>query len=286
MLASELLTILHCIFSQNPYPAQGYSLKVLLGMCILFIAVDQHPDYPLIIAANRDEFHNRATTFGHWWNTAPQILAGRDDVALGSWMGISRSGRLSALTNIRNPSKQRDDAKSRGELVVNYLTAAVNDQQYQQQLSASRENYNGYNLLFGDWRNLQVYNNHLNQFVQLKPGVHGLSNASLNSPWPKTMKGMQALSEYCQHNTAIQTGDLFQILRDDVKAADEFLPNTGVPYHWEKLISSTFIVTPEYGTRTSTILLINNNAEVCWQERNFDSTGTIVDEQSFAFVVN
>jgi len=255
-------------------------------MCILFIAVDQHKDYPLIIAANRDEFHQRQTEFGHWWDTTPPILAGKDLVAGGTWMGITHNGKLSALTNIRDPEKNRDQAISRGELVVNYLTGNENEQDYLAALQRTRQHYNGYNLLFGNWNNLYVYNNHLNQSQYLKAGVYGLSNASLNSPWPKTTKGMTALSAYCQSQHAINDEALFSILRDDVKAADNELPQTGVPYHWEKLLSSAFIVTPEYGTRTSTVLMIDNNHRVTWKERYFAADGTKIHEDDFSFTLD
>lgn len=252
-------------------------------MCILFIAVNQHQDYPLIIAANRDEFHARETQFGHWWQTTPPVLAGKDCVAGGSWMGITQEGKIAALTNIRDPGKINDNAASRGELVVNYLTGDESDQTYLDGLKHSREDYNGYNLLFGHWNKLQVYNNHLDKTVDLTSGVYGLSNAELNSPWPKTTKGMKALAEYCHAPHPIEEDALFAILHDDIKAEDKDLPQTGVPYHWEKLLSSTFIITPDYGTRTSTLLLIDIAGQVTWKERYFDAQGTQIHRDNFGF---
>lgn len=254
-------------------------------MCILFIAVEQHEDYPLIIAANRDEFHDRATQFGHWWDSTPPILAGKDEVAGGTWMGINPSGKLAALTNIRDPEKQKEQAVSRGELVVDFITGEKSSDDYLHQLRHSCEKYNGYNLLFGEWNNLSVFNNHLNKSVPLTKGVYGLSNASLNSPWPKTTKGMQALEEYCHKKGHISDDKLFSILRDDIKAEDRDLPQTGVPYHWEKLLSSAFIVTPEYGTRTSTVLHVDNTGQVDWKERYFDPAGEQIHENAFSFTI-
>ncbi|MFC3095600.1 NRDE family protein [Alteromonas sediminis] len=254
-------------------------------MCILFIAVNQHRDYPLIIAANRDEFHQRATAFGHWWGTQPPILAGKDLVAGGTWMGITETGRLAALTNIRDPERQNDEAVSRGKLVTDCLKNNHTTTEFMHILKATRTKYNGYNLLFGEWHDLHVYNNHINELVSLDEGVHGLSNAALNSPWPKTTKGMQALSDYCQRHASLHSEALFDILRDDVKASDHELPRTGVPYHWEKLLSSTFIVTPEYGTRTSTVLMINQQGKVTWEERYFNAEGTKIHSDHFSFTL-
>ncbi|MBO1254852.1 NRDE family protein [Alteromonas sp. 5E99-2] len=250
-------------------------------MCILFIAVKQHSDYPLIIAANRDEFHARPTQDSHWWEGNDGILAGKDLQAGGTWMGITKTGKFGALTNIRDPKRIKSNAKSRGELVLNALTEenGISDHT----LQSSREDYNGYNLLHGDVDNLKVYNNFENTHSQLEQGVYGLSNAALNSPWPKTTKGMEALSRYCQTQSNIEYEDLFTILRDDVKADDDKLPKTGVPYEWEKKISSAFIVTPEYGTRTSTLLLVSKDRKVSWLERNFDAESNKTTESHFDF---
>jgi uncharacterized protein with NRDE domain len=252
-------------------------------MCILFIAVNQHSDYPLVIAANRDEFHQRPTQSSHWWEDLPNILAGRDLQAGGTWMGITKSGKFAALTNIRDPKRINENAKSRGELVVNGLLK--NTDNYHTSLAQSKSEYNGYNILYGDIHNLKVYNNFEDSLQTLTTGVYGLSNAALNSPWPKTTKGMQALSDYCQSAKDIETDALFTLLRDDVKAPDHELPDTGVPYDWEKQLSSAFIVTPEYGTRCSTVLLVAENGECHWQERAFDSNANIIGEREYSFTI-
>ena len=132
-------------------------------MCILFIANNQHNIYPLIIAANRDEFHARETKSGHLWPTTPQVLAGKDCEAGGSWMGVTPTGRFAALTNVRDPQRINPDAVSRGKLVVDYLLSNESDRQYTSEIVASKDQYNGYNLLYGSLNKLQVYNNHTNQ---------------------------------------------------------------------------------------------------------------------------
>ena len=164
-------------------------------MCILFIAVNQHPDYPLIVAANRDEFFERPTSVSAFWQDYPQLLAGKDLRAGGTWMGINQWGKLAALTNIRDPQRIDPDALSRGELVSHYLQQSPDSKDYLTRLNATGTNYNGFNLLFGDWNNLRVFNNHTLQSETLTSGVYGLSNASLNTPWPKTVQGMAQLTQ-------------------------------------------------------------------------------------------
>lgn len=251
-------------------------------MCILFIAVEQHPNFPLIIAANRDEYHDRPTQYSQWWEDNPSLLAGKDLRAGGTWMGVSKQGRFAALTNIRNPERVKNHAKSRGELVLRALQTGIEESD----LRSTRNHYNGYNLLHGEIGDLKVYNNFEDTHTPLNKGVYGLSNAALNSPWPKTTKGMQALSQYCQSSSQIGTENLFKILRDDVKAPDEQLPITGAPVEWEKKLSSAFIIMDNYGTRTSTLLLVSNRYQVYWHERNFNSSGECVNSNNYEFKID
>ena len=252
-------------------------------MCILFIAVEQHPDYPLIIAANRDEFLNRPTRPSGFWQSHPDMLAGKDLQAGGTWMGMTKSGRISALTNVRDPQTIDPNAISRGELVTRFLTTDVNSTEYLETIRESKERYNGYNLLFGPWNNLMVYNNHQDSIHKLERGVYGLSNADLNSPWPKINKGMDALESYCQTPERVDIDHLFELLRDTTQAKDEFLPKTGVPIDWERRLSSIFIQSPEYGTRSSTVFLIDHSGRVFWEEHSYDNQGQCQDVKNFQF---
>lgn len=254
-------------------------------MCILFIAVKQHPDYPLIIAANRDEFHNRPTHTSSFWADHPQLLAGKDLRAGGTWMGINRNGRLSALTNVRDPQKINPDAISRGELVTHYLLGSDDNDKYLERLKASKHLYNGYNLLFGPWHDLSVYNNHTDEVHGLVPGVYGLSNANLNSPWPKINNGVNKLKYHCQQATPLNTDTLFSILLDQTRTTDDLLPQTGVPIEWERKLSSIFIQSEEYGTRSSTLLLIDKHHQAHWQEHTFANNGQVVEHKSFNFAL-
>lgn len=253
-------------------------------MCILFIAVNQHPKYPLILAANRDEFHERPTTNSSFWEHHKNVLAGKDERAGGTWMGINKSGDISALTNIRAPGQESKGVVTRGELVLNYLIASKKQQkQYAQTLSDSKNSYNGYNLLFGNTEQLYVYNNAEDSCIPLESGVYGLSNASLNSPWPKISTGRDALAKYCQHADVLDTAHLFELLSNDKPADDHALPKTGVSLEWERRLSSIFIHSPEYGTRSSTLLLIDKNNQAVWEERTFNANAEQTSVQHFEF---
>jgi uncharacterized protein with NRDE domain len=258
-------------------------------MCILFIAVNKNPQYPLIIAANRDEFFARPTASSGFWPDFPDVLAGKDLEAGGSWMGVSTKGRIAALTNIRDPQKIAPDRHSRGKLVLDYLKPAPHadsSSDYLHWLKQQRKNFNGYNLLFGQYLpetgvQLQVYNNHQNSHMTLEAGVYGLSNADINSHWPKTSRGVQALSQSLNDT---EPGDekLFALLKDPQQAEDADLPETGVPREWEKRLSSIFIRGEDYGTRSSTLLLIDKNGHLHWSERTFDNRGEAQKTISFS----
>ena len=256
-------------------------------MCILFIAVKKHPKFPLIIAANRDEFHPRPTRTSQFWDNYPNLLAGKDLSAGGSWMGVTRNGKVSALTNIRDPSRQNDNAKTRGELVTQFLNQNISQPDYASALEKSTEDYNGYNLLFGTLSPLElsVFNNHTLRHQQLSQGYYGLSNASLDKPWPKIERGKQALADYCESHQEIDTRVLFRLLGDNTQAEDEDLPETGVPYEWEKQLSSIFIRGERYGTRSSTILTVDNDNHVEWIEHTFNPEGQTIQQEMFQFVL-
>jgi uncharacterized protein with NRDE domain len=256
-------------------------------MCILFVAIEQHDRYPLIIAANRDEFFNRPTTPSHLWGEK-RILSGIDQQAGGTWMGINTNGYIAALTNIRAPNRINDNAISRGNLVSQYLQVPTDN--YAIDLQNSQFDYNGYNLLFGPWNKLNVYNNHLNELSSLGKGFYGLSNANLNSPWPKINKGVGKLKSYCLSGDNIShrvdNEALFELLLDTTTALDQELPQTGVPLEWERKLSSIFIQGDNYGTRSSTILKIDTQQQVTWSERTFNNKASCISEQNYQFNIN
>jgi uncharacterized protein with NRDE domain len=252
-------------------------------MCILFVAVKQHQDYPLIIVANRDEFFARATAESDFWQDKPHILGGRDLQAGGTWMGINKQGYIASLTNVRAPETLIENATSRGALVSDYLDTMPTG--YYEQLAQSKSQYNGYNLLYGKWDALSVYNNHTDELQDLTPGFYGLSNADLNSEWPKINRGVKQLEQLCLSNKAIDTPDLFEILMDRTKAPDEQLPKTGVPVEWERHVSSIFIQGEDYGTRSSTLLTVDKQNQVNWHEKTYNNKGLFMSEKKYQFLI-
>ena len=238
-------------------------------MCLITFAYDCHPRYRLILAANRDEYFYRPTEDAHFWESHPWVLAGRDLEMLGTWMGITRSGRFAALTNFRDPSSQILKAKSRGELVSNFLCMDENPINYLQGVIEHRDLYNPFNLLVGDSSSLIYYCKQTSEVKELRSGIYGLSNHRLDTPWTKVQKSKQALANYIDDNTLIDAQALFEILADEKKAQDHELPMTGISYELEKLLSSIFIGGTDYGTRSSTVLLIDRNNRLTFKERSY-----------------
>ncbi len=221
-------------------------------MCLILVAWQAHPDYPLVVAANRDEFYARRTASADFWPDQPQILAGRDLEAGGTWLGISRNARFAALTNYRDPASHKPQAPSRGKLVADFLAGKNSIDAYLDTLQA--DEYNGFNLLLGDGKQLVAFSNISMQRHLLSPGVYGLSNALLDTPWPKVGAGKTALENAL---TALPDETaLFHLLRDATLHPDAALPVTGVSLKWERLLSAAFIRSPDYGTRCSTVIKV------------------------------
>lgn len=228
-------------------------------MCLILFALDAHPRYRLMLAANRDEFYARPTRSLHWWDDAPDVLAGKDLEAGGSWLGIRRDGRFAAITNYREP-KAGQWRTSRGALVRDYLLGDLGARHYADRVAAAAHHYAGFNLLLGDHDQLLYVSNRGNGPTTVTPGVHGISNALLDSPWPKVTLGRSELA-------AALAGDgdhtaLFALLADDQAPPDATLPDTGVGLELERLLGPRFIRSPNYGTRASTLLLIGHDDNV------------------------
>jgi uncharacterized protein with NRDE domain len=220
-------------------------------MCLIALAWQVHPDYPLVVAANRDEFHARATAPARFWPEAPAVLAGRDLAAGGTWMGVTRGGRFAALTNVREPGRPQGH-RSRGLLVSEYLLSGLAPLAYAEAVMAVAADYSGFNLLVGDGDTLVVCSNRGTSPTVLAPGVYGLSNHLLDSPWPKLVRAREALRAQVVDPTV---EGLMHLLADDAAAPDDELPDTGIGLPMERLLSSPFIRSPAYGTRSSTVLL-------------------------------
>jgi len=249
-------------------------------VCLVLVAWHGHPEYPLVVAANRDEFHGRPAARADFWPEHPQVLAGRDLEAGGTWMGITRQGRFAALTNFRDPARHKPHAPSRGRLVADFLTGVQSIDGYLDGLDA--EAYNGFNLLLGDGDKLVAFSNVAGGRHELAPGIHGLSNALLDTPWPKVGAGKTAL-ERALGRLPDEHG-LWNLLRDDRTHPDPALPATGVPLEWERLLSAAFIRGRDYGTRSSTILTSSTGGVVTFDEQAWLPEGQAGMRSRFRFL--
>ncbi|MFP4348000.1 MAG: NRDE family protein [Thermodesulfobacteriota bacterium] len=249
-------------------------------MCLILFSYNHHPDYRLILAANRDEFYDRATAPLAFWADAPGILAGRDRKENGTWMGIDRFGRFAALTNFRDPASLRPDAPSRGALVSDFLRGPVPPRPYLEALQPMADRHNGFNLLVGDGDCLYYFSNRTGEIRKLDPGIYGLSNRFLDTPWPKVESGKQEFERMLSQDR-IETESLFRLLADRTRPPDDKLPNTGVGVELERMLSSRFITGEYYGTRSSSVLLMGRDHRVRFSERTFvQKSGRILPEKT------
>ncbi len=253
-------------------------------MCIILFAYKTHPRYELILAANRDEYYLRPTARAEFWEDAREVLAGRDLERGGTWLGVTNQGRFAAVTNFREPGPVTLDAPSRGKLVSDFLRSSEPATSYLERITSSAQAYNGFNLIVGDRDNVAYLSNR-NDGTQIPgPGIYGLSNHLINSPWPKVVRGKLGLSNIISENKVVDTEALFSILADDVRAQDNVLPKTGISLEYERALSSIFISTPIYGTRSSSLLLIDIEGAVTFIERGF-TRGEINTDASFQFQI-
>lgn len=237
-------------------------------MCLNIVSYKSHPDYKLIIAANRDEFYIRKTEAAHFWKDNPDLLAGRDLEHGGTWLGINKKGKFSFITNYRDPKSFRKKAPSRGALVSDFLTGSENPFDYLKHLT-NTETYNGFNLVVGDLNEVAYFSNIESEPKKLQNGFYGLSNAFFDTPWQKLERGKKIVDEIINRKN-FEVDDLFAALRNEQKTEDSELPSTGVPYEIEKLISSMFIKSESYGTVCSTVILVGNDYKVQFFERTYN----------------
>lgn len=235
-------------------------------MCLIVFSYREHPDYRLILAANRDEFYARPTAKLAPWEDAPEIMAGRDRIGGGTWLGISLAGRLAAVTNYRDPPVARADAPSRGLLVSDFLRGREAPRAYMENLRERAHRYQGFSLLAGDTRELYYFCNRDNTVRELGPGAYGLSNHLIDTPWPKVQRAKHALKRLISTN-AVTSARVLELLMDTRKATDNELPDTGVGLDLERRLSPIFISGDAYGTRSSTAVLMTNKGDVSMTER-------------------
>lgn len=237
-------------------------------MCLALFAYDAHPEFRLVFAANRDELFDRPSAPAAFWNDAPQLFAGRDLVKGGTWAGITRGERFAAVTNVRDPSARRTGELSRGLLVREFLLAGSSPEEFARSIDRAR--YPAFNLLCGTEEGLFYVRDDEEGAAAVTPGVHGLSNHRLDTPWPKVELGKKRLSTLLARKEIPQSTELFALLGDRTVIADELLPRTGVPLELERALSSSFIQMPGYGTRSSTIVLWRRSGGLTLEDRTFD----------------
>lgn len=241
-------------------------------MCLINFAYKQHTNYPFILVGNRDEFYQRPTQQLHWWDDFPQILAGRDLKDSGTWMGMTNDGKFAALTNYRDPKHIKTDAPSRGKLLVTYLSGEMTLQAFHNHIKTTGAEYNGFNLLYGNMESMFYYANTNDRWHELTPGIYALSNAYLDTPWPKTLNSKNHFLKTIEA-PVIDTEMLFPVLNDKTLAPDDALPATGVPFEVEKKLSAMFIQMEQYGTRLTSSIIIDNNGKVDYAEKSYIPSG-------------
>ncbi len=242
-------------------------------MCLILLAQGAHPEYPLVVAANRDEYYQRPTAKAAFWVDHPDILAGRDLECMGTWLGITRSGRFAALTNFRDPRERKTDAPSRGTLVSEYLVSGQEPRAFLEAVASRAQRYNGFNLLAGDAGGMFYVSSRAGAVQAVSPGVHGLSNHLLDTPWPKVERGKARLQAALADEPDAEL--LLDLLQDREPAAQGELPDTGIGAEMERVLSSALIVSPQYGTRASTAVLFGRDGRVSFTERTILRDGAV-----------
>jgi uncharacterized protein with NRDE domain len=252
-------------------------------MCLLLIALGSHPAFPLIVAANRDEFYDRPTAPAAFWVDAPSVLGGRDLTGGGTWLGIDRTGRFAAVTNYRQGQREPPGMRSRGHLVRDFLTAGVGAREHLERVRSEAHLYPGFNLLVADAGGLFYYSNREDRLRTLEPGVYGLSNHLLDTAWPKVTSIKTAFGTLTNGPASDPALGLFALLADRNRPSNDLLPSTGVGREWERLLSSAFIASGDYGTRSSTVLLVGRDGRVRFAERSFGPGGVPAGQADFEF---
>lgn len=241
-------------------------------MCLILFALHQTPEYPLILIANRDEFYARPTEKAHFWEENPDLLAGKDLQAGGTWLGLrKKSLRFAALTNYRNPLLNQEGGASRGQIVRNFLESDEKPEFFLQRLQSHLTHYNAFNLICGNPEKLFYFSSTQGSCQPIPSGIHGLSNHLLDTAWPKVERGCSLLEKTLQEGVSEEK--LLAVLKDRQQPADHELPETGIGLEWERVLAPIFICSPEYGTRCSTLLRYNAKGDFFFTEVSWDEKG-------------
>lgn len=252
-------------------------------MCLIVFSLGRHPGYPLVIAANRDESYERPAAPIAFWEDAPDIAGGRDLRAGGTWLGITKHGRWAALTNFRRAKSWRDDAPSRGHLVSDFLEGEMSPAAYLESLRPTAQAFNGFNLLVADRTGLWYFSNRDDEPRRVEPGIHGLSNHLLDTPWPKVEMSKQALAEIDSLPEPAMTEALAAAMAVRRVPPGSALPDTGIGLTQERLLSPPFIAAEHYGTRMTTVVLVDAEGRVSMEERTFGPMGAPMHATRLAF---
>lgn len=247
-------------------------------MCLILLAWQAHPHYPLVVIANRDEFHARPTAAAAAWPDAPHVIGGRDLEAGGTWLGVTTTGRLAAVTNVREPGRPTGE-RSRGYLTRDFLQGTSSAGDYLGSLDGKA--YAGFNLLLCDDRELWYGSNRATPARRLSAGIYGVSNHLLDTPWPKLASAKARFTQLLSGKP--EKNALFELLADDEIVADARLPATGVSLEWERRLSAIFVRSPEYGTRASSVVLIAADGCGSLHERSFGSDGRTMNDATIHF---
>lgn len=253
-------------------------------MCLIFVAWKQHPDYPLIVAANRDEYFSRPTAPAGFWEDAPGVLAGRDLRGGGTWLGVSRGGRFAAITNYRSADPLAEGAPTRGHLVTDFLLESAAPGAYLDDVEARSGEYNGFTLLVGDRNRLHFFSNRGGSATELGPGVYGVSNALLDTPWPKVERGKRAFAALLG-GRRVEPEALLALLTDREVAEDGELPDTGIDMERERDLSPIFVDAGDYGTRSSTVVLRHADGHVAFYERSYERGTSPAETLTYTYPV-
>ncbi len=252
-------------------------------MCLLLLAYKTHPNYKLIIAANRDEFYERPALPLHNWEGNPELFAGKDIQGKGTWLGITKNGKIAAITNYRDMNKIKLDAPSRGKLVTDFLLHKTTSENYSNILLETADMYNGYNLIYGDVDNLFYFSNINKEPIKLSSGIHGLSNHLLDTPWPKVVKSKKEFFKIIEEENPSED-KLFQLLGDN-EIFNKDLPETGLGKELERMVSPIFTVTEKYGTRSSSVILVDLHENVTFTEKSLINENKKWKISSFNFKI-
>jgi len=253
-------------------------------MCLIGFSWLEHPNYKLVLVANRDEFYERPSLPLMQWDNG--IIAGKDLQAGGTWMGITEKGRFAAVTNYRENVNPPENYLTRGDLVKDFLLGNLSPRQYLEEILPNKDRYQGFNLLVGTSEEMYYFSNKSSELLQISSGLHGLSNAFMNTNWPK-VESLKAEMKKALSRSTFSEDDFFHIMRDEAKVNVEKLNDTGFGMEIEVALSPKFVrfLPKAYGTVNTTLILWKHDGSVTVRERTFHPENLEGTDQKLSFVI-